>query len=94
MGLFFKSDPVSAAETKVRYAEEKVKQCERALAAQKQSRDTAKKNGNYKKAQKCRYGDKEGTLYDNHVWVAERALKQAKEDLSSAKKALADAKKK
>ena len=70
-----------------RYEEERVRQCQAELARQKQNRDTAKQNGNYKRSAKnYRRGDKVGNVYDSNVWNAEEQLKRAKEALANAKK--------
>ena len=91
--MFSRTDPVSSAETGVHYAEERVKQCERFLATQKQNRETAKKNGNYKSTCKnYRSGTKVGTVYDSNVWVAEGHLREAKDTLAQAKRKLTEAK--
>lgn len=74
------NSPVDAAMRKVKNAEERVK-------AEKMNRDNAKKNGNYKRSAKCyNWGNKSGNQWDHCVWVAEQALKEAKEELAKAKK--------
>lgn len=95
MGLFKTSSSVSAAEARVRYAQEQVNRCEAHLNAMKLTRETAKKNGNYKNSAKnYRNGDKVGTVHDANVWSAETQLKRAKERLAEAKRELAEEKKK
>lgn len=72
---------ISAAEARVRGAEKD-------LTAAKANRDTAKKNGNYKSSKKNnRWTDgKLGNIYDYNVWIAQKNLKDAKEQLARAKK--------
>ena len=95
MGWLFKTDELSRAEEEVRTAENYVKQCQLILERQKESREHAKKNGNYRNSAKVyRVGNKVGTSYDYSVWHAEDALKKRKESLARAKKVLAEVKKK
>lgn len=71
---------LSAAEAHIRGAEGLLRQ-------QKDTRDKAKANGNYKSATKnCSYDGKIGNVYDYNVWVAQKNLKDAKEQLARAKK--------
>lgn len=69
------------------YEEERVRRCQAELEHQKQNRDTAKQNGNYKRSAKnYRKGDKVGNVYDANVWSAEEELRRAKEALANARK--------
>lgn len=77
----------SSGNSAVDAAMQKVKGAENHLMAMKANRDTAKKNGNYKNASKnYNFNGKVGNVYDNNVWVAERALKEAKQYLAEVKK--------
>ena len=91
MGLFSKVTPVTAAETKVRSAEERVKQAQRYLELMRERKASSKKVGNYKGTGYCR-GTKTGGVEDANIWAAEDSLKMAKEQLASAKKKLTEAK--
>lgn len=84
MGLF---SFLASHDYSVSQAEGKLRSAENFLAAQKRSRDTAKQNGNYRRSGKnYRWGDKVGNVYDWNVWVAEKAVKEAKAQLAAAKK--------
>ena len=86
---------VTGSESEVRQLEGYVKQAQSHLAAMKDLRDQAKKNGNYKNSCKNqRHGDKVGNVYDSKVWGAEDDLKKRKAQLADAKKRLAASKKK
>ena len=89
MGLFSKSSPVSAAESAVRNAEERVNQAKRTLEIMKERKASSIKAGNYK-GTGYRKGSKSGGVEDANIWAAEDNLKAAKEQLEKAKKKLAD----
>lgn len=87
MGLFSLLSSSSSSESRIRRAEEYVRQCERTLECMKERREAAKKSGNYKSAIKnYRVGTKVGTIQDYNVWNAEDHLRKAKKALAEAKK--------
>lgn len=87
MGFFDEDYSVGLAEGRVRDAENY-------LASQKRNRESAKACGNYRNRPKStRWSNgKLGNCYDVNVWGAERALKEAKEQLARAKEKAREAK--
>ena len=75
------------SDSDVKMAKARVDAAQRTLEGRKKERDQAKKNGNYKASPKnIRWGSKVGNVYDNNVWSAEQALKDAKDDLAKTSK--------